>query len=331
MTGLQRQRRLICRDMTDANEVTFRGLQRQLKAARRSEATIAAYHSAVMSLGDYLRSAGRPANLLDATRADVQDWLIALREGGGWTERDGQPVQRGRPLAEDSLVSYFTSVRRFYNYALSEDLIDDSPMAGMKAPPPSGKPLPIPDLDLVRAMIASTRPGAKKRTFYELRDELIIRLFCETGGPRCSEVALLPADGLDLKRDEVKVHGKGGKWRRFALSARTATAAQRYVRARAGHPAAGLPFVFLGRNGQLSASGVYKLIVKRAHLAGGKVHPHQLRHLAADMAKADEMNDGDMMALFGWSTPRMLHRYGAAHAEQRALDASRRHAIGDRL
>lgn len=332
MSGLTRERRLICRDMSDASETAFRGLARELRAAGRSEKTTAAYHSACLSLEDWLRVSGRPADILAATRADVEGWLIALQDGGGWTPRDDGLAQLGRPLAKDSVVSYFGSARRFFNWAAAEGLIDQSPMAAMKAPPASGKPLPIPDVDLVRAMIAGTRPGQRGRSFFELRDELIIRLFCETGGPRCSEVALLPVDGLDLRRDEVTICGKGGKWRKIALSARTASAAQRYLRVRQGHRAAGeLPYVFLGLKGQLSPDGVYKVVRKRAQAAGGEIHPHQLRHFSADLAKSDEMSDGDMMTLFGWTTTRMVDRYGKARAEARALEASRRHAIGDRL
>jgi site-specific recombinase XerC len=327
------QRRLICRDMTDDNEAAFRGLARELRRAGRSEATTASYHSACLSLQDWLTWSGAPSSaLLDAGRGDVTDWLIEVRERGGWSVSDGALVQLGRPLAKDSLVSYFGSARRFYNYAVEEDLLQVSPMAGMQAPPASGKPLPLPEMDLVRAMLASTRPGAKGRTMWDIRDEFVLRLFLETGGLRCSEVALLPVDALDLRRDEVTVHGKGGKWRKIALCGATAQAGQRWMRARGRHKAADrVPFVLLGAKGVLTSSGVYRVVTRRAELAGGRVHPHQLRHLAADMAKSDEMSDGDMMQLFGWSTTAMLRRYGAARAEARALESSRRHAIGDRL
>ena len=144
-------------------------------------------------------------------------------------------------------------------------------------------------------------------------------------------MALLPAEALDLRRDTVRICGKGDKYRVIALSASTATAAQRWVTLRQRHPAAGLPWLLLGARGPLSPNGVYRVIRRRAQQAGGELYPHQPRHLAADRAKADEMNDGDIMTLFGWSTPAMLGRYGKARAEARALEASRRHAIGDRL
>jgi site-specific recombinase XerD len=320
--------------MTDANELLFRGLARQLKRLGRSPQTTVAYHAACQSLEDYLTASGAPtADLLAVTADVVTDWMIELREHGGWHMRDGALWQRGTPLAKDSVVSYFAQARRFYNWAEGEGLIDASPVKGMAAPPGSGKPVPIPDIALVQAMIATTSPGRKgsRREPLDVRDELIIRLFCETGGPRCSEVAYLPAEALDLRRDTVRIHGKGDKYRVIALSASTAAAAQRWMTLRARHPGAALPWLLLGSRGQLGSGGVYKVIRRRAALAGGQVYPHQLRHLAADRAKTAEMSDGDIMTLFGWSSPQMLTRYGKARAEARAIEASRRHALGDQL
>ena len=331
MSGRTRQRNITGAAMTDGNEVTFRGLARVLEAAGRSPKTAASYHQACLSLERFLAATGDP-DLLRAGRDRVADWLAGLQSYGGFTPApDGNLARLGRPLARDSVVSYFGSARRFYNWAAEEELIGVSPMARMSCPPPGGKPLAIPDAGLIAAMLDSCRPKGRKPSFYDRRDEFMLRLFCETGGPRCSEVALLPADRLDLRGDLVTIEGKGGKWRRIPLCAKTAQAGARYMRLRDAHPDAALPYAFLGLKGQLSADGVYKAVRRRAALAGGDVHPHQLRHLAADMAKAEEMGDGDLMELFGWSTPRMLHRYGKHRAGERAIAASRRHAIGNRL
>lgn len=328
-----RERDIMGLDMTAANEAAFHGLARQLKQAGRSAKTTASYHQACLSLQRHLEHTGADTRLLNVTRDQASGWLIALQEAGGFSlDAAGAVVQAGAPMAKDSVVSYFGSARRFYNYAVAEELIEASPMAGMECPRPSGRPLDIPSLDLVGAMLDTCKPArGTKASFEDRRDEFVIRLFCETGGPRCSEVANLPAERCDFRNDLVLIEGKGGKWRRIAMCARTAQAGQRYARLREKHPDAGLPFMFLGRRGQLSSDGVYKIVARRSEMAGGHVHPHQLRHLAADLAKADEMTDGDLMQLFGWSTTKMLARYGAQHAADRALAASRRHAIGDRL
>jgi site-specific recombinase XerD len=321
------------RDMSPANEEAFRGLSRTLRAAGKSDKTAAAYHQACLSLEAYLAGASAGNDLLTVTEADVTGWLIELQDLGGWHRRpDGTLGRLGRPMAKDSVNSYFSSVRRFYNWAAGRGLVDASPMARMEQPPTSGKPVPVPDAAFIQKMIATCQaPRGRRRTFADFRDEFAIRLFSETGGPRCSELAGLTMDRLDMREDVCLLQGKGDKWRVVPMSARTADAAQLYLRARAGHRARALPCVFLGLKGELSPSGVYQAIAARAELAGGKLHPHQFRHYAADQAKAAGLGDEVIMTLFGWSTNKMLTRYGAARAQQRAVAIAREHALGDRL
>jgi site-specific recombinase XerD len=321
------------RDMTPANEAAFRGLARSLRAAGKSDKTAAAYHQACLSLEAYLLDSGGDGDLLAVTEADVTGWLIALQDLGGWRRAPGGTLARlGRPMAKDSVNSYFSSARRFYNWAAGRGLVDASPMARLEQPPVSGKPVPVPEAAFVQAMLATCQaPRGRKRSFADFRDEFMIRLFAETGGPRCSELAGLTTERLDMREDVCLIAGKGDKWRVVPMSAKTADAAQLYLRARAAHRAHALPVVFLGQKGELSPSGVYQAIAARAERAGGKLHPHQLRHFAADRAKSAGLGDEVIMTLFGWSTDKMLHRYGAAHAQQRAVAIARQHALGDAL
>ncbi len=300
--------------MSEKNERAFRELERDLQAAGRSPKTVSAYHQALLSLERHLAAAGPPAPvLLAVTKADITGWLRALQQ----------------THAKDSVVSYFTSARRFYNWAAAEELIAASPMARVIPPAPSGKPVPIPGLGDIRAILKA----CEGKDAAALRDTAIIRLFCETGAPRLSEVALLPVGRLDMKADYVTVLGKGGKWRGFPLSPKAARALSRYLRARDRHrDAEATDRVFLGTKGPLSPDGVHKMVKRRCAQAGiAPVHPHQFRHYATHVAKAAGMAEGDIMVLNGWSTTRMLARYGAAAAEQRAAEASRRLAAGNQL
>ena len=94
----------------------------------------------------------------------------------------------------------------------------------------------------------------------------------------------------------------------------------RYLRARAKHPLAGRPELWLGANGRgpLTATGIYQLVVRRGEQAGVAVHPQRFRHHFSHTWLARGGAGGDLMQLNGWSCPQMLTWYGASAAGARA-------------
>ena len=117
-----------------------------------------------------------------------------------------------------------------------------------------------------------------------LRDRALI-LFLYNTGARAQEVAGLRTEHLDLgEHPQVRLHGKGGKWRTCPLwqqTARLLTA----LPGPAGPPAPGAP-VFAAHGQPLARYGIYKII--RRHAArfddprtGRQVSPHTFRHTAA--------------------------------------------------
>jgi integrase len=141
----------------------------------------------------------------------------------------------------------------------------------------------------------------------------------------------MTTDSWDRRTDVVTLTGKTGT-RTYPLSPGAGEAMSRYVRMRAQHPKANVAALWLGLRGKLTTGGVAQLLYRRSDQAGiPRVHPHALRHSWAHLAKLQGASEGDLMALGGWSSTQMVHRYGRSAAVERAHETARRIAIGDEL
>ena len=88
-----------------------------------------------------------------------------------------------------------------------------------------------------------------------------------------------------------------------------------------------------GAERPLTDNGLAQMLERRCGQAGiARIHPHQLRHTAADQWLAESGGDEtSAMRLFGWRSRQMLQRYAASNADARAHAAARRLGIGDKL
>lgn len=293
----------------DPNEMHIAAYRRHLRAKNRSARTIEGYEFSIIKLADH---AGR--DVLDLTRDDINAYLAGLLDSGA---------------AATSVGVHFRSLRAFYNWAVAEEIIERSPMRGLTAPTVTDKPPSvIPDGNL-RALLKACAGS----DFEARRDTAMIRLWCEPGSPRVSEMAGMTMESLDLNHDQVTVHGKGDKVRTVPFGAKTGQAIDRYLRVRAKHPLAKLPALWLGgRDMGLTRSGMQQMLRRRAQQAGiGHIHPHQLRHTAAHNWADSDGSDQDAMQLFGWTSPEMPRLYGRSASAERARRAARRRSLGDRI
>ncbi len=167
--------------------------------------------------------------LEEVTPADLEDFMIFLL--GAYT-------------ASTAAVR-FKSLQQLYGWLTAEEWIAANPMARLRPPKPTEKPVPVLTDDGCERLIAACRG----KEFADRRDEAIMRLFVDTG-MRVSEMCGIGLDDLDMRADQVTIRGKGDRVRILPFGTKTGTALERYLRLRARHKLAGLPWLWLGSRGR---------------------------------------------------------------------------------
>lgn len=292
--------------------------ERRMKTEGLSPRTIENRAESVAQLQEYLTLHYPGTGVIDAAERQVSEYLIHVGE----TRTKATQANRHR------------AIRTFYNVLAAKGIIDVSPVAGLKICDPEYKVQAVWADDQLTALLKACKPAKGARpSFRDLRDEAIIRIWCEAGSPRLSEMCAMTAEDVDLGEACARIRrGKGGKFRIIGLSSATCEAVWAYKRARAKHRAAGQAAMWLGVKGPLGISGLDSLLDRRAAMAGlPPVNPHSLRNTAHSDFDGAGGSLNDAMALFGWDDPDMALHYGKQARGRRAVESSRRLARGDRL
>ena len=263
---------------------------RAMRANNVSPNTILAYGGAVRQFGRWLMDHDYPTDVAAIEPRHVEEWI-------GSHPRDQQAGDRAQPLARAATV-----------HQLVRDEVDDFRSPDGEAPPAPAAQAHAAGPHVRRAP-GHPRHLHRARRFEDRRDNALIRMLFDTGARR-HEIAACATPRPTLRTGTWTCAGRrSASWARaarttIALRTRPSRPLDDYLRVRRKHPHAAEPWLWLGKRGRLTDSGIAQAIRDRGARVGiPDLHAHDFRHAATHHELAGGMNEADVMSKRGWDCP----------------------------
>lgn len=181
-------------------------------------------------------------------------------------------------LSSKSIARNISSLKTFYKFLISEEMLETSPLEHIQAPKAWKK---IPDVLTVQE-IEKILKFIDSSNYNGIRDQAIVEVMYGCG-LRVSELIGLTMHQVLFEQNILRIWGKGSKERLVPLGKYAKNSLNLYLRDARPILIKGksLPEVFLNFRGRpLSRMGVWKILKKWVEKAGieKKVTPHTLRH-----------------------------------------------------
>ena len=202
-------------------------------------------------------------NLSDVKSTHIRDYIIILSDRG---------------MAPASISRIISSIRTYYRFLSSENILDENPVLLINNPK---LPKKLPDVLTEKEISLIINAIQESSQFYQ-RDKAIIELLYSSG-IRVTELCNLEMSNLFIDEDLIRVMGKGNKERLLPLGIRSKKYIDDYIKhSRNSHiKKSGSSFVFVSRNGNQLTRAMINIILNKWTQASGlkkSVYPHKLRH-----------------------------------------------------
>ena len=201
--------------------------------------------------------------LSDVKSTHIRDYIRVLSDGG---------------MAPASISRIISSIRTYYRFLSSENILDENPVLLINNPK---LPKKLPDVLSEKEISLIINAIQESSQFYQ-RDKAIIELLYSCG-IRVTELCNLEMFNLFIDEDLIRVMGKGNKERLLPLGVRSKKYLDDYIKhSRNSHiKKSGSSFVFVSRNGNQLTRAMINIILNKWTQASGlkkSVSPHKLRH-----------------------------------------------------
>ena len=286
----------------------------------KSQNTIDIVINSVSYLYDFLRSHHLPIDVRYICRQEIQAFILHLQQKRCFSNHPfSRPQESG--LSSYTINCYLRSIRAFWSWLISEEIIGANPFTSVRLPKPLRKVIPTFSETQILRLLSSI----DIQTPEGYRNYVIILTLFDTG-LRVSELAGVKMDDLWLDEGLLKVMGKGGKERHVPIGAEVQRILWRYINRYRPQPLnPKFNFLFLTKDGKKLTKGRIETVMsnygRKAGLKGIRVSPHTLRHTAAVTFLR---NGGDVFSLqkmLGHSSLEMTRHY----CELADVDVKRAH------
>ncbi|MCX6160674.1 MAG: site-specific tyrosine recombinase XerD [Ignavibacteriae bacterium] len=184
----------------------------------------------------------------------------------------------GRPYSDKSVNRFLSSLKTFFKFLESENIIEGNPVGNFDTPKTARSLPAVLSVEEINKILS--KPDLSKKL--ELRDRAILETMYASG-LRVSEVVNLRLMDILWSEGILRIYGKGSKERIVPIG----SSAIKYNREYISHSRSFLKkvqsedYMYLNfRGGRMSRMAIWDILSKYTKMAGIKkeIHPHTLRH-----------------------------------------------------